>query len=70
MKYEDLPEDIKPLCWDGKEPITRLSDIKELHIDPTPARLALIKISEQVVANDLKGWGFNENGKPVMLNQQ
>lgn len=69
MKYEDLPDDIKPLCWDGKEPITKLSDIKEIHVDSTPARLALIKHSEHIIASDLNGWGLDKEGEPIILDQ-
>lgn len=69
MKYEDLPEDMKPLCWDGKEPITKLSDVEEIHADSASARAVLLKVSNAVCTEDLKGWGFDKDGKPIRLDQ-
>lgn len=70
VKYEDLPDDLKPFFWDGKEPITRLSEVERMASTDSSIR----KILENVVTDyiredlgDIKNWGANGNGSPVIL---
>lgn len=69
MKYEDLPDNIKPLCWDGKEPITKFSDVEDIQIDPVSARAALLKHSVNGCVGVFSGWGLDNDGNPVVLDQ-
>ena len=67
-RYEDLPDELKYLFWDGKEPITKLSDMDEIEIDAVSARAALLRAATSNVRQDLTEWGLDtDKFLPVML---
>lgn len=71
IKYEDLPDDLKLFFWDGKEPITKLSDVEEEMTSMNSATRAMFeKIITGYIKKDLgdaKNWRTNNAGFPIIL---
>lgn len=70
VKYEDLPDGLKPFFWDGKESIARLSDVGGMISKDSSTSEMLEKVITGYIREDLsdaENWGTDGNGFPVIL---